>query len=180
LVQLKAFEKKNEEDEPNYEKSLNITYKIHKRRQCQNMKVDKTVVKETAYVIIGTVVLDILMLVVYSLIESLRPDMIYGAVFGSVAAILNFFFMAYTLQRAVEMNGEDVGSSEEDKNKEEKAEKVKLKVKASYTVRTMVYLLSLVAALITGWFDVYTLLIPSLFPTIVARIRMFYLNKYGE
>ena len=97
--------------------------------------------------------------------------MLYGALFGSVAAILNFFFMAYTLQKAVEINSED---------EEDKAEKVKLKVKASYSIRSMVYVLSLAVGLMSGVFDVYTLLIPALFPTIVARIRMFWLNKHGE
>ena len=170
--------------------STNITHLKPIKRingdKVKKMKVDKTVIKETSYVIVGTVVLDIMMLIIYSLIESLRPDMIYGAVFGSIAAILNFFFMAYTLQRAVETSAEDAKNSENSENSEDseksedKVEKVKLKVKASYTVRTMVYFLCLVAALVTGWFDVYALLIPSLFPTIVAKIRMIYLNTHGE
>ena len=87
------------------------------------------------------------------------------------AAILNFFFMAYTLQKAVL----DYSKEEEDKE-----EKVKLKVKSSYAVRSFVYVLSLAVAIITGFFNIYTLLIPALFPTMVAKVRMVWLQTHGE
>ena len=135
------------------------------------MKIDKTVWKETAYVAAGTFGLGIVMLVVYSLIRPFEMKALYGAVYGSVAAILNFFFMAYTLQKAVEINA-DGG--------EDKDDKVKLKIKASYAVRSMVYLLSIAAAIVFGWCDVFMLVIPMLFPQIVARIRMIWLNGHGE
>jgi hypothetical protein len=135
------------------------------------MKIDKTVWKETFYVALGTIFMSAIMIAIYCAITPFNLKMLYGALFGSVAAILNFFFMAYTLQKAVEINSED---------DEDKAEKVKLKVKASYSIRSMVYVLSLALGLISGVFDVYTLLIPALFPTIVAKIRMFWLNKHGE
>ncbi len=135
------------------------------------MKIDKTVWKETGYVALGTFILSAVMIAVYSAISHFELKMLYGAVFGSVAAILNFFFMAYTLQKAVEIQSDDG---------EDREEKVKLKVKASYSIRSMIYVLSLAVALMTKAFDVYTLLIPALFPQIVARIRMFWLNKYGE
>ena len=134
------------------------------------MKVDKTVWKETGYVVLGTAILSALMLVVYSLISGFNVKMLFGAIFGSVAAILNFFFMAYTLQKAVEI----------DSDEEDREEKVKLKIKASYAVRSMIYVLSLAVALFTGFFDAIALLIPALFPQMVARVRMFWLNKHGE
>lgn len=148
---------------------------LYNARQCafleDEMKIDKTVWKETLYVLLGTFSLSGIMMIIYSVMFSFDLKSLYGAVFGSVAAVLNFFFMAYTLQKAVEENA---------KESEDREERVKLKIKASYTVRSMVYLLSLVGALMTGFFNIYTLLIPALFPQIVARIRMFWLNKHGE
>ncbi len=135
------------------------------------MKIDKTVIKETLYVTLGTFILSVIMIIIYSVAFSFDMKALYGAAFGSVAAILNFFFMAYTLQKAVEENS---------KESEDAQEKVKLKIKAWYAVRSMVYLLSLAGAIISGFFNVYTLLISLLFPQIVARIRMFLINKYGE
>ena len=144
---------------------------VENHRKENEMKIDKTVWKETGYVALGTVLLSVVMILVYSAISSFSLKMIYGAAFGSIAAVLNFFFMAYTLQKAVEINAEGGEDSEE---------KVKLKVKASYTVRSMIYVLSLAVAFMTGFFDVYALLIPALFPSIIARVRMFWLNKHGE
>ena len=137
----------------------------------KGMKIDKTVIKETAYIAFGTVALDAVMILIYSFITDFRFDMLYSAAFGSLCAVMNFFFMAYTLQKAVDINSEDC---------DDKAEKVQLKVKSSYAVRTMIFVLTLAVALITGWFDTYALLIPVLFPNIIARIRMIYLNMHGE
>lgn len=134
------------------------------------MKIDKTVWKETGIVALGTVILSAVMLVVYSAVSEFEMKMLYGAVFGSFVSILNFFFMAYTLQKAVEIDADE----------EDREEKVKLKIKVSYSVRSMIYVLSLAAALFSGVFDTIALLIPALFPQIVARIRMFWINKHGE
>ncbi len=135
------------------------------------MKIDKTVWKETAYVAIGTFIMSAVMVGVYSVISPFKMEMLYGALFGSVASILNFFFMAYTLQKAVEINAE---------GGEDKEEKMKLKVKASYSVRSMIYVFALAVALISKKFNIITLLVPALFPQIVARIRMYWLKKHGE
>jgi C4-dicarboxylate transporter len=135
-------------------------------------KIDKTVWKETLYVTIGTLGLSAVMLLIYSLLYSFELKGLYGALFGSVAAILNFFFMAYTLQKTVEIEHEE--------DESEYQEKIKAKVKGFYAIRSTVYLLVLVAAIISKFFNVFTLLIPCLFPQIVARVRMFWLNKHGE
>lgn len=133
--------------------------------------IDKTVWKETAYVTLGTVLLSAVMVVIYSAISPFEMKILYGAVLGSVAAILNFFFMAFTLQRAVEININ---------GDEDAVENVKLKIKSAYTIRMIVYFLVLACALATDFFNPWTLLVPALFPSMIAKVRMFFLNNRGE
>ncbi len=135
------------------------------------MKIDKNVRKETIYVAIGTYGLSGVMLLVYLLISKFTFHVLWGALYGSTAAVLNFFFMAYSLQKAMETE------VEENENKEQK---VKLRVKSAYATRSLVLLISLIVPLVVGFVDIIALLIPLLFPQLTASIRMMWLKIHGE
>ena len=136
------------------------------------MKIDKNIWKETLFVAIGTFLAGAVIVLVFLCLDKYDLKVLYGALFGCTAAVLNFFFMAYTLQKTME--------SVKDESEEEREKLAKMKIKAYYSFRSLVYLLALGGAMASKQFNIITLLAPLVFPQITARIRLLWLGKKGE
>ena len=126
-------------------------------------KIDKVVIKETKYIAVITVILSVLMQSVFLIIGKWTYKCLTGNILGAAAAILNFFLMGITVQKAV--------------LKEEK--EAKNLMKFSQTARLfMMFFFALLGYLIPV-FNLLTVIIPYLFPRIAVMIRAFVVKEQG-
>ncbi len=121
-------------------------------------KIDKTVLRETIFVIIGTVILSCLLNAVYLIIKLWNTKVLFGNILGAAVAVLNFFLMALTVQSAL--------------GKDEKA--IKTRVQFSLLFRMLfIFGIALAVHFLPKHFDLITYLISLLFPRITILFRGF-------
>ena len=119
------------------------------------MKVDKTVKKETLYVACFSVVLSMLMQSVFLIIGQWHYSVILGNLWGFAAAVLNFFLLGLTVQKAVTKEPEEA----------------KKLIKLSHTLRNMLILIVAVIGIVVPFFNTWASIIPLLFPRISILFR---------
>ena len=128
-------------------------------------KIDPTVKKETKYIALMVVILTVLMEAVFLVLRRWDMTVLWGGLLGACVAILNFFLMGFTVQKAVE--------------KEEKDAKQLMKV--SQSGRMMMQLaFAAIAAALPGAFNLIATLLPLLFPRIGVMLRSVVLKNKGE
>ncbi|MBR5272052.1 MAG: ATP synthase subunit I [Clostridia bacterium] len=125
-------------------------------------KISSVVLKETAYIATFTVILSVLMQSVFLIIGKWNLTVLFGNLLGAFAAVLNFFLLGLTVQKAV--------------TQDEK--KSKLTMRLSQTSR----LLMLFAVAIVGYlvpvFNLIAVVIPYIFPRIaIALLPVFRKTK---
>lgn len=118
-------------------------------------KVDKTVAKETIYIAVVTLILSMFMQSVFLIIHLWNYTVLLGNVLGYTAAVLNFFLMGLTVQKAVMMSEEDA----------------KTRVKLSQMLRLFMLALFAIAAGVFKCFNLIAFVIPLLFPRIAITFR---------
>lgn len=126
----------------------------------------KAVREQTRNMAIGVLIGDVLMILVFFLLKKLNWTVFAGAALGSAAAIWNFYTMGKNVQKALQ-----------------DAETAQIKVRRSYTLRTVTLVAVLAAGMLVDWFDPFAVAIPLLFPglTIHAmRLLGFYRPKEEE
>ena len=127
-------------------------------------KVDKTVAKETAYIAVTAFIMSMLLQAVFLIIHYWDYTVLLGNVLGYAAAVLNFFLMGLTVQKAVTMSEEDA----------------KTRVKLSQMLRLLMLALFAVAAGVFKCFNLITFVIPLLFPRIAITFRPFLDKKNNK
>lgn len=128
-------------------------------------QIDPTVKKETKYIALMVVILTVLMEAVFLVFRRWDMTVLWGGLLGACVAILNFFLMGFTVQKAVE--------------KEEKEAKQLMKV--SQSGRMMMQLaFAAIAAALPGAFNLIAALLPLLFPRIGVMLRSVVLKNKGE
>ena len=70
-------------------------------------KADRTVLRETRYILCAVVLLSALMQAVFLCIGQWTLPVLFGNLLGGAAAVLNFFFMGLTLQANLEKDEKD-------------------------------------------------------------------------
>ncbi len=125
------------------------------------MKVDKTVRLETGYIVAGTLILSVFMEAVFLVIGQWDYTVLLGNLLGGGAAVLNFFLMGLTVQKAVLMNEKDAA----------------LKMKSSQSMRTLMLFVVALLGIQVPWFHFVAVLIPLFFPRITITCRGFALKK---
>lgn len=128
---------------------------------------------------IGVAILTVLMVGVFLIIGMFDATVLAGAVFGGAFAVLNFFLMAMSVQKAAElMNGvqlppEEVGEDGQvvDKPLSPEATKARQKMQLSYTGRMLLTVVFAIIALLVPAIHPVAALIPLLFPRIVIMIQ---------
>jgi len=94
------------------------------------------------------------MLGVYAILGRLTQSIVFGAILGAAASLLNYVMMIFSLLRA---------------EKSETPEKAQLKARGNYILRMLVLIVALVVALKFGPFDP----LATLLPLILMRIALF-------
>lgn len=143
------------------------------------MKIQPAIRQETLRMAIGVAILTVLMVGVFLIIGMFDATVLTGAVFGGAFAVLNFFLMAMSVQKAAElMNGvqlppEEVGEDGEtvDKPLSPEATKARQKMQLSYTGRMLLTVVFAIIALLVPAIHPVAALIPLLFPRIVIMIQ---------
>lgn len=119
------------------------------------MKIDKTVLKETAYVAVWVLILSGLMQAVFLLLGKWDYTVLLGNLLIAAALILNFFLMGITVQNAVQ--------------KEEKEARAAMKVSQTYRMFLMIAVVALGAGLRV--FNTWAVVIPVVFPRLAIAFR---------
>ncbi len=124
-------------------------------------KIDPTVLKETAYITVFTIIFSVLMQAVFLVLQKWDYTVLLGNLLGIVAVVSNFLLMGITVQNAV--------------LKEEKDAKNLMKL--SQTGRLfMMFVFALIGYLVPV-FNAIAVVIPFLFPRIAIMFRPFFMKK---
>lgn len=124
-------------------------------------KIDKTVKNESLYIFLFTVILSVFMqgvcLIVCALSKlSYSYTYITGNLVSALTAVLNFFLMGLTVQKAVEADEKTA----------------KTRIKFSQTLRNAaMFLIIAVCVLFKEYFNLVTLIVPLFFPRIAIAFR---------
>lgn len=118
-------------------------------------KVDKTVIKETIYITLWTLILSGILESVFIFI-GWDYTVLLGNILGGGVAILNFFLLGLTVQKAVNM--------EDSKN-------AKNFMKLSQSLRFIMLILAAVLGAVVPCFNIWSTIIPLLFPRIALLFR---------
>ena len=122
----------------------------------KNTKIDATVIRETQYIAAGVLILSALMESVFLIIGRWDITVLFGNLLGGFCAVLNFFLMGITVQKAL--------------TKEEK--EARDVIKLSQTLRMLMQLaFAAVGCLIPSVFNVFAVILPLLFPRIAIMLR---------
>lgn len=123
------------------------------------MKIDGTVKKETAYIAIAEAILIAVMLAVYLIISKFTLNVLFAALTSGAVAVLNFFVMGLTVQKAVTVDDD--------------SDRRKL-IRASQLVRLLVMGVVVIVCAVFPKFDIFALFIPLFFPRLFAQARGIY------
>jgi hypothetical protein len=124
-------------------------------------KIDKTVRRESIYILVWVLILSLCMQAVILIIRKWDYSCLLGNLLSAAAASANFFVMGLTVQKAV------------DREEKQAANLMKL----SQTLRNMALLLVAVIGVVLPVFNMWTVIIPLFFPRIAIMIRPFFDKK---
>ncbi|MBO5525309.1 MAG: ATP synthase subunit I [Clostridia bacterium] len=126
--------------------------------------IDKTVLKETCYVAVGTVLLSVVMQGIWLLTGKWDISVLWGNLLSAGAGILNFFLMAYTVQVAVLKTEKGARNT----------------VRLSQSLRLLFLLGIAVLGGVLECFNLYAVLIALFFPRIAITVRSIVLKKEAK
>lgn len=130
------------------------------------VKPQKAVIDNTVYIAVVTLILSAAMQSVFLCIGKWDHTVLFGNLLGALAAVLNFFAMAMTVQKAV--------------GKDEKEAKAYMKL--SHTVRfACLIVIVAVGCVIKSVFNPISVVLPLLFPRVgVMLFPLINKNKEGN
>ena len=117
--------------------------------------IDPTVRKETLYIAAWTLLLTLLTEAVYLLLRRWDLTVLFGNLLGAAAAVLNFFLMGLTVQKAVGREEKDAANL----------------MRLSQAGRLLLLVLVGLAAALVPLFDLIATLIPLFFPRLAVAAR---------
>ena len=126
-------------------------------------KIDKTVLKETLYVLTVSFILSLLMQSVFLVTMYWDYKVVLGNVLGLIASAGNFLLMGISVQKALE--------------KDEKG--AKSTIKLSQSLRLIMLLVIAIIGYAVPVFNLLAVVIPYLFPRIAIALRPLF-KKRGE
>ena len=118
-------------------------------------KIDTTVLRETRYITVITLLLSVLMEVVFLLLGAWNISVLLGNIWGAIGAICNFLLMGITVQNALQKEEKDA----------------KTLVKFSQTARLFFLLAFAMVGYFVPLFHLIAVVIPFLFPRIAVSLR---------
>lgn len=124
-------------------------------------KIDETVLKETEYIAFWVLIFSVLMQAVFLVLKKWDYTVLLGNLLSAVFAVINFFLMGITVQKAV--------------LKEEKEAKTTMKVSQMY--RTLMILVVTVIGVALPCFNTVAVIIPIFFVRVAIAIRPMFDKK---
>ena len=124
-------------------------------------KVDSTIIKETIFVALVTLVLSALMQSVFLIIGKWDYTVLLGNLLGGVTAVLNFFLMGLTIQSALSIDVKDAKS----------------RMKLSQMLRNLLMFVTAIMGYVVPVFNLIAVIIPYLFPRIAVGMRAISIKK---
>lgn len=124
------------------------------------MKLQEATKRETLHILVGAAALAGAENIVYLLLGKWSLPVGLGSLFGAAVAVLNFFLLALTVQKAA-------ASGEE--------KQAKLQMQLSYSLRMLLMLGVLVLGFVLPVFDGVATALPLLFP----RLTIFFMQVTG-
>ena len=130
-------------------------------------KLDPAVKKETGFIALGTLVLEIIMNIVFFLVSKFTDiceydhTVILGSLLGFAVVVLNFFLMALTVQKAVSLD----------------SVQAKKKMQTSYMLRNLLMIVCAGAGVLLPFFHWLPVLVSLIFPRIVLAVRSIFIKK---
>lgn len=124
-------------------------------------KVDSTILKETVYIFVFTLIFSVLMQAVFLIIGKWNYTILLGNLLGGAAAVGNFFLMGLSVQSAL--------------GKEEKDAKSTMKL--SQMLRTLLLFIVAVIGHVAPCFNLLAVVIPYIFPRIAIALRPVFEKK---
>ncbi len=127
-------------------------------------KIDSTIIRETKYIALIVLIFSMLMQSVILIAGIWNITFVYGNILGFLAAVGNFFLMGLTVQKALTKGEEDA----------------KKLIKLSQSLRLLMLLaVAVIAYLLGNVFNIFSVVIPFLFPRIAVMLRPIF-EKRGE
>ncbi len=118
-------------------------------------KVDPTVLKETRFIAVVTLILSALMQAVFLIADAWNISVLWGNLWGAAVAVGNFFLMGLTVQKCLTLEVSD-------------AQK---KMKLSQQGRLLMLLILCMIGAAVPFMNTIAVLIPQLFPRLGVMLR---------
>lgn len=143
------------------------------------MTIQPAVRQETKKIAVGVGVLSLLMIAVFLILRRFDFSVFLGALIGSAAAILNFFLMALSVQKAAdsmkplppaEKAEQEEGTEGEEAPLSDEAKEARKRMQLSYTLRMLMMAGIAIVCVVLPFINSYAALIPMLFPRIVISV----------
>ena len=127
-------------------------------------EIDRLTLRAQVPIFLSQLGLCAAMVGVFAILGKVTDRVIFGAILGAAASLLNYLVMIFSLLRA---------------EKSESPEKAQLKARGNYTLRMLVLLVGLVVALKFGPFDPLATLLPLILMRVALMIGGLLIGK-GE
>ena len=149
------------------------------------MKNKNLPIYETAFILIGEIIVSLIVCGVYLTINKFSYKVITGVALGTAVTVLNFLFLAISTNRAfdkaMEARGtKEMNDEEAEKFAEEHGASLQNTVKLSFIIRTFTMLAALIVAFVLKWFDVIATLVPLLMLRPIITAESILRQKFGE
>ena len=127
----------------------------------KNLKIDKSVKTETLYIAASVVIMSMLMQAIFLISGFWSLSVLWGNLLSASAAILNFFIMGLTVQKAVNKDEKDAATT----------------MKASQSLRFFFILVVAILGVVLDCFNTIAALVPLFFPRIAVALRPLFSKK---
>jgi len=128
------------------------------------IKAEPAVKKETKYIAYFCIILSVLMQAIFIILKKWNYTVLLGNLLSYAIAVLNFYFMGLTVQKAVTM----------DTNEAKKL------LRSSQNLRNAGIFLGVVIGVVTPCFDTIAVIVPVFFPRIAISFRPLIKDKKGS
>ena len=125
------------------------------------IKVSSTVKNETLYIAYFSLILSVLMQIVFILLHKWTYTVLLGNLLSLAVAILNFFVMGITVQKAVTLEANDA----------------KKLMRSSQNLRNAGIFVAVVIGVIAPCFNTVAVIVPVFFPRIAVSFRPLIKDK---
>lgn len=114
---------------------------------------NEVIAKEVKNIAIGTIALDVVMVLVFFIIKKFSLGVIIGAIIGSIFAIGNFAYLGYCIQKAME-----------------KEDGARAYLNRTYIVRMFLHAACIILAVLLPFENTIAGIVPLFFPRLVIYI----------